>query len=95
VPKIQVDHPVEHAKNDQGSTHEPWLNDWDTNGLWEYQVQPLTVGDLLAALGPLTADLPVAVEYCDPSGHVTALRPMHIDATSGQGQATGIIITAA
>lgn len=41
-----------HVKHDQESVPEPWFNDWDRNGLWEYQVQPLTVGDLLAALDP-------------------------------------------
>lgn len=56
-------------------------------------MRPLTVGSLLAALEDLAADLPVKVEYYDASGRLTELRPMHIDATGAQGQASGVIIT--
>lgn len=95
APEIRVAHSWNMPSNDQESTREPWLNDWDTNGLWENQVQPLTVGDLRAALESLAADLPVTVEHRDASGHGTNLRPMHVDATGDQRQATGVIITVA
>jgi hypothetical protein len=79
--------------DNERNAREPWLNEWDTGGLWEYQVHPLTVGSLLAALKNLPADLPVTVEQYDPSGRITDLRPVHIDATGTLEQATGIIIT--
>ncbi len=79
--------------DDDGCTPEPWLNEWETDGLWEYQLHPLTVGSLIAALKDVAADLPVSGEQYDPSGRITDLRPVHIDATGTSGHATGIIIT--
>ena len=77
------------------SETDQWLDDWDTMGLWEYQLQPLTVGELRAALESFADDLAVRVEHYDGSGHVADLRPMHIDATGSEGRATSVVITVA
>ncbi len=63
-------------------------------GLWEYQLQPLTVESLRSALAALDGNLPVVVEFYDGSD-VHRLRPMHIDLKGTAGEPSGLVITVA
>ncbi|MGI8982999.1 MAG: hypothetical protein ACR2HM_00440 [Acidimicrobiales bacterium] len=69
-----------------------WLDPDDQMGLWEYQLQPLTVESLRSALVSLAVHLPVEVEFYDGSD-ARRLRPMHIDLKGRAGEASGFVIT--
>ncbi len=69
-----------------------WLDADDLSGLWEYQLQSLTVGDLRAALASLPEDAAVEVTHYDGS-HFRALRVMHIDAKTLSGHSIAVVVT--
>ena len=63
-------------------------------GLWEYQLDPLTVQWLRRSLSGLPDGLPVQVEFYDGSV-VRTLRPMRIDLKGKDGRPSAIVITVA
>ena len=71
-----------------------WLDPDDQMGVWEYQLQPLTVEALRRALASLEGDLPGEIEFYDGSD-VRRLRAMHIDLKGTAGEPSGFVITVA
>ena len=71
-----------------------WLEPGDDAGLWEYQLDPLTVVWLKEALAELPDDLPVEVEFYDGSA-ARPLRAMHIDVKGRAGRPSAVVITVA
>jgi hypothetical protein len=78
---------VERSEDDDDS-----LDPNATGGLWEYQLHPLTVGDVRRAFESLADDMPVEVEHYAGTGGITKVRPMHIDLRGLQGDAEAVVI---
>ncbi len=71
-----------------------WLEPDDQMGLWEYQLEPLTVGWLRQTLTSLADDVPIQVEFYDGT-EARTLRPMHIDLKGKDDRPTAVVITVA
>jgi hypothetical protein len=61
-------------------------------GLWEYQLQPLTIEWLRAVVAGLPDGTPVEVEF-DDGMESRPLRPMHIDLKGAAGKPIAFVIT--
>jgi hypothetical protein len=72
---------------------ESWTNPNDEMGLWEYQLRPLNVRELLLALSQVDPELLVEVEHYDGSGEVVGLRPMHLDLRNRDGKPSAVVVT--
>ena len=75
------------------SDDDDWLDPDDQMGVWEYQLRPLTVGQLRRAFDRVPDDVPVEVDFYDGTDASRTLRPMHIDLKGGAGTVTAVVIT--
>jgi hypothetical protein len=69
-----------------------WLDQGDEGGLWEYQLRPLSVRSLAAALVSLDGELPIEIESYDGE-RIRLLRVMHIDLRGEDGHAVAVVMT--
>jgi hypothetical protein len=74
------------ADDDQG------LDQGDEGGLWEYQLRPLSVHSLAAALVSLDGELPIEIEFYDGE-RIRLLHVMHIDLRGEDGRAVTVVMT--
>ena len=74
------------------SDDDEWLEPLDQGGLWEYQIDPLTVASLRRALDGLPDEARVEVDFYDGSDG-RPLRPMHIDVRGKAGVTKAVVIT--
>ena len=75
------------------SDDDEWLEPEDDVELWEYQVHPLTVAELVRALDGLPSDALVEVNFYDGTGACRKLRPMTIDLKANLGVTDAVVIT--
>jgi hypothetical protein len=84
-----------HMRQDQTvPDDDDWLDHNDTMGLWEYQLQGLTVEALRVALDSLPGDLPVEVAFYDGVAS-RSLRVMHIDLKGTDRRPSSLVVTVA
>lgn len=74
------------------SDEDEWLEELDQGGVWEYQLDPLTVAALRRALAGLPDDALVEVDFFDGSDS-RKLRPMHIDLKGRAGVTKVVVLT--
>ena len=71
-----------------------WSEPSDSTGLWEYQLQSLSVRWLRTALDGLPEELPVEVAFYD-GVEARSLRVMHIDLRGSGPEPSALVVTVA